>query len=347
MLACPNCRSRLARVVHEGGVVYACPKCDGRAVGVAPLARVAGGDFVKRLRYRTTGAAKGRQCPQCGRAMTVADFGQGRETVELDLCRSCHLVWFDPSEYDAVRTPAEIGSGEGFSVDLGGAGEGWKWIPAILGMPIEVSANRISRAAVLTWSITAVTAFAFFWLLGSGRLGEAIMEWGLIPARWTRHSGLTIVTCFFLHAGWLHLLGNLYFLLIFGDNVEDQLGVGRFLLLLAGAHLVGIAAHAWLAPDSTVPLVGASAGISGIIAYYALAFPRARIGLFLWVFSLFRILRMPAIVALVLYVGLQLFGAWRQVQGFGGVSYVAHLGGLAVGALTATWVRLNRPNVSV
>jgi len=278
--------------------------------------------------------------------MRTADFGQGRETVELDLCRSCHLVWFDPSEYEAVRAPGEIGSGEGLSVDLGGAGEGWKWIPAILGMPIEVSANRLGRVPLVTWGIASMVAIVFFWLLAEERLAAAIAEWGLIPAKWARNNGLTVVTCFFLHAGWLHLLGNLYFFLIFGDNVEDRLGAARFVLLLAGAHLVGVAAHAALEPDSAAPLVGASAGISGVIAYYAVAFPRARIGLFLWVFSLFRILRMPAILALVLYAGLQLFGAWRQVQGFGSVSYVAHLGGMALGVVVALWVRLKRPSVS-
>ena len=119
--------------------------------------------------------------------------------------------------------------------------------------------------------------------------------------------------------------------------MEDDLGPGRFLLLLAAAHLAGSIAHGAFDPRSAMPCVGASAGISGVLAYYALAFPHARIGLLFW--FLWRWLRLGAIWMLLLYALLQLLGAWRQVAGASHVSYLAHLGGMGVGALAALALR--------
>src|SRR5207249_4486791 len=116
-------------------------------------------------------------------------------------------------------------------------------------------------------------------------------------------------TSFFLHGGWVHLLGNLYFLLIFGDNVEDYLGRWRYLLLILLAMIVGDALHVLMDPRSAVPVIGASGGIAGIITFYALKFPRVRLG-FLFRFWWFH---MPAYFALIMWVLLQFVGAWLQL----------------------------------
>ena len=172
-------------------------------------------------------------------------------------------------------------------------------------------------------------------------LKQVVQEWGFIPRLWDRQGGLTLLTSFFLHAGVFHLLSNMYFFLIFGDNVEDHLGPIYFVLLLLGAHLFGSLTHAALDPRGDIPTIGASGGISGILGYYAVAFPKARIG-FLWrffFFVAFRWICLPAWVMLILFSLLQLLGAWGQMYGGGGVSYAAHLGGLAVGVVTALGVR--------
>jgi membrane associated rhomboid family serine protease len=186
--------------------------------------------------------------------------------------------------------------------------------------------------------LTIFMAIVFLSLTSQNILAQKIQEWGFIPNQWARHNGMTLGSSFFLHAGWFHLLSNLYFLVIFGDNVEDHLGKLRFLLLLAGAHLAGSFLHAAFDPRGEVPCVGASAGISGVIAYYALLFPRARIGFFFWL--LLRWLRVRAVWAFVAFLAVQLLGTWRQIGGASNVSYLAHLGGLAVGMVAAMLVRI-------
>ena len=161
-------------------------------------------------------------------------------------------------------------------------------------------------------------------------LGPAVTNWGLVPAEFGRHFGLTFITSFFLHGGYFHLLANLYFLVVFGDNSEDVLGKGRYLLLIALATFAGHFAQILSDPGSTTPCVGASGGISGILAYYCLRFPHARVGIILfWV----RWIRMPAGAMLVLWVLLQIIMAMKQAVGVSKVAVFAHLGGAAVGVL--------------
>ena len=109
-------------------------------------------------------------------------------------------------------------------------------------------------------------------------LRAAADQWGLIPAEMFRHGGLTLVSCFFLHGGIFHLIGNVYFLLILGDNCEDLLGPWRYMQLLVAATVVGALAHIALNIGSPIPCIGASGGISGIIAYYALRHPETKVG---------------------------------------------------------------------
>ncbi len=318
----------------------------------------------------------------CSGDMTKVDVSGGGRPILLDVCTPCRLVWFDPGEVDdvaraelrnsvrptraqapaaatyVVRPPtrprrtdaydddAPPGPGDdGPSFALGGPEHVWQYLPAVLGMPIELGSNRLRAKPWITWSLGAALVVLFFLhsIAGDSVLARIIWRWGFIPAQWARHGGMTLITSFFLHAGWLHVLGNTYFLLIFGDNVEDHLGRTKFILLLLASHLAGILLHAAFSGHGNVPCVGASAGIAGVIAYYAIAFPRAKIGIFGWILTLFRVFRMPAIVGLVLYVGLQLFGVYQSAHGSeSGVAYLAHLGGLAIGAEVGLYSRLTR-----
>jgi membrane associated rhomboid family serine protease len=177
-------------------------------------------------------------------------------------------------------------------------------------------------------------------VLSFSDLRSVVQNWGLIPAQLWRHGGLTLASSFFLHGGIWHLVGNVYFLLVFGDNVEDYLGRWRWLALLVAASLLGDTMHVLFEPRSTMPCVGASGGISGLIVFYALAFPRARLS-FMWRYWLyFRWIGMPAWVALVLWLLLQSWGAYAQFMGFSHVSATAHLGGAGVGFLA--WLAWHR-----
>jgi membrane associated rhomboid family serine protease len=167
------------------------------------------------------------------------------------------------------------------------------------------------------------------YIAASPDLSSAIKNWGLVPAELYRRYGLTILTSSLLHGGIFHLLSNLYFFLVFGDNVEDDMGRGKYVLLLAASTLLGDALHVLVDPRTAVPLVGASGAISGIIAYYALQFPKTRLGMLL----LIRWYRIPVGLLMLFWVLYQVFGALYQLSGHGTVSALAHLGGAGVGLL--------------
>ena len=200
-------------------------------------------------------------------------------------------------------------------------------------MPVEFDALAEERRPVVTWLLAAViitaSVYSFF------HLHEVVQLFGLIPARATRMHGLTFLTSFFLHAGIIHPVGNMYFLLVFGDDVENFLRPLRYLALIATAAFVGDLIHIASEPNSTIPCIGASGGIAGVITFYALSFPQTKIG-FLWrYFFYFHWIRLPAWFVFVLWILFQIIGAYEQKIGISSVSSFAHLGGAAVGM--AAW----------
>jgi membrane associated rhomboid family serine protease len=183
----------------------------------------------------------------------------------------------------------------------------------------------VERTPWATWSLAAVIALVS--IAAFTDLRRAVEMLGLIPAQADRYLGLTLLTSFFLHGGIMHLAGNLYYLLLFGDNVEDYLGHRRFLVLVALAAVVGAVAHVAFDPRSDVPVIGASGGISGLVAFYGITFPRAKMIFLIW----FRWMRVPAYAFLGFWLLLQILTAWQQISGLTSVSALAHLGGVAVG----------------
>jgi membrane associated rhomboid family serine protease len=165
----------------------------------------------------------------------------------------------------------------------------------------------------------------------------------LIPAEATRLNGLTFVTSFFLHAGIIHLAGNMYFLLVFGHAVENFLRPLRYLALIALAAFIGDLAHIALDPRSQIPCIGASGGIAGVITFYALNFPRMRLAFLMrFGFVWFRWIRLPAWFVFVLWILFQIIGTLEQKAGMSSVSSAAHLGGAAMGVVAwLVWRKTN------
>jgi membrane associated rhomboid family serine protease/Zn-finger nucleic acid-binding protein len=169
-----------------------------------------------------------------------------------------------------------------------GWGEGpsaaWQWLPAFFGMPVEDEQPLGPRQELekpwFTWVLAG--GVVLIGLLAMLDLLTVVDAYGLIPAEFGRLGGLTWITAFFLHAGLLHLVGNVYFLVIFGDNVEKCLGTLEFFLLLCLATVSGHFVHILLNPDSTVPCIGASGGISGVMAFYALRFRQNQLAVMFW-----------------------------------------------------------------
>ncbi len=357
MATCPLCQREFETVRHREGIYYRCPGCGGRTVTVPQVRRTAGDRFATMLLRQINQAANpsARVCPFCSRPMK--QFRISAPELTLDACRRCGAVWFDPAEFEhvpqcAVQPDQEIISRTREAIALKRIEhiarvereanpcpeESWKWIPALLGMPVELEEPPRTCRPVATWSLAAamvlVSVFSFF------NLQSAVENFGFIPDQLWRYGGLTLLSSFFLHGGILHLVGNVYFLMLVGDNVEDQLGRKGFLAVVFLSALAGHGFHLLGDSRSAIPCVGASGGISGLMCFYALAFPKSRLGFLLRYFVVpLRWFQMPAWGAFALWVALQILGAVQQIAGFSHVSALAHLGGAAVGAGFWTWWR--------
>ena len=230
---------------------------------------------------------------------------------------------------------------EGSDFDSGAPEESWKQIAAFLGMPVEFDEPQEQQRPWATWLLSAVIICVS--LLAFSNLREVVQRFGLIPAEATRLGGLTLVTSFFLHAGIIHLAGNMYFLLAFGHAVENFLRPLRYVALIAVAALIGDLAHIALDPRSQIQCIGASGGIAGVITFYALNFPRMRLAFLMrWGFVWFHWIRLPAWFVFVLWFLFQIIGTLEQKAGMSSVSSAAHLGGAAVGI--AAWIVWRRSN---
>jgi membrane associated rhomboid family serine protease len=182
--------------------------------------------------------------------------------------------------------------------------------------------------------------------LTPGTLESSVCAFGAIPAEVTgraasggpcRMGGLTwggLITSMFLHGSWLHLVGNLWFLWIFGNNVEDSMGHTRFLLFYLLTGLVAAASHVATQPDSVLPMVGASGAISSIMGAYLVLYPRARVHTLFIIIIFIRIFPLPAWFFLLYWLSIQVASSALQGPGGGGgVAFWAHIGGFAGGVI--------------
>ena len=203
-----------------------------------------------------------------------------------------------------------------------------------------------------------VAAFVYQIMLGEA-LGPFVYAWGMVPARVTlavqygdepiTGPGLTLLTSMFLHGGWFHLIGNMWYLWIFGDNVEDRLGRARFLIFYLLSGIIAALLHYALNPTSRLPTVGASGAIAGVLGGYLVAFPRARILTLVPLFPFFQMMALPAVIVLGLWFVMQFFSGFLSL-GFGGagggVAWWAHVGGFAFGLIVMKLVGAGRPRRS-
>ena len=192
--------------------------------------------------------------------------------------------------------------------------------------------------------IIAINVFVFLWQLTQGpHLQEAIFLYGIVPIRYsdpglseqfTRfQQWLPFLSSMFLHGGFLHIIGNMWFLYIFGDNIEDRLGHIRYLFFYI---LCGVAAgliHLLTNWGSKIPTIGASGAISGVMGAYLLLYPRSKILTLIPIFFFFQFLEIPAFIFLGFWLLIQLFSAGLTPKNVGGVAFWAHIGGFIAGLL--------------
>ena len=285
-------------------------------------------------------------------------MGQPDAPMQLDVCRTCHLVWLDHGEEEQLPRsepePVQAALEPALPDEARKALALWKVgelreahlrsappstrggrLAGYLGLPVLENAAPTTDPALFTWAVAVFMMLASLWAWKEPLLDS---EFGFLPGDPWRHGCATPFTSFFIHGSLGHLLGNGYFLLVFGAAVEALLGPLRYLSLLAAGVILGVAGHVLVDPRSDILLIGASDGISAIIAYYALAFPHARVRIFIfhrWLAygqqPAWRWLSISVRTALVLWIGLQLRDTLHQAQALTHVSSAAHLGGAAAG----------------
>jgi membrane associated rhomboid family serine protease/Zn-finger nucleic acid-binding protein len=383
-MLCPGCQSAL-RPAHSGNLeIDVCPRCGGsffdrdefkavldqlltaREVPEAPLELRQGPAPVRLLDEPF------RSCPRCGGRMAKFNYCYDSNII-LDRCEQCGGVWADRGEVlkcaqyrkgnpkldrlagsiadnarrqQAWRDAAEAGAQ--FSRQVPYPSFAWYFLPSLIPLGDD---NPSERLPVVTIGLIAANVLVLFLVMlvygfDLSRWQHLYMVLGLAPAQVWAGQFWGLFTHMFLHAGIFHLAGNMLFLWVFGDNVEDAFGRPRFLGFYLACGVAAGLAHVLVSPASQLPCVGASGAISGVLAAYLVFYPQAYIRTLIVGF----VIEVPAAAYIGIWVAFQVLFAvsYRALALASGVAWFAHLGGFAAGLLLAlAWRRGHKARPAV
>ncbi len=195
---------------------------------------------------------------------------------------------------------------------------------------------------IINTVLIVVNSLVFFYELTLGDdLPSFIKDYALIPAYFsfsTRHSIYPLFTFMFLHSGWLHIIGNMLYLYIFGDNVEDRMGHFKYLIFYLISGLISAFSQTLANLHSAIPMIGASGAIAGVLGAYILFFPKSKVLTLLPIFIFIQIVEIPAWIFLLIWFVIQFFSGVASLavaQNGGGVAFWAHIGGFVAGLILA------------
>ena len=206
-------------------------------------------------------------------------------------------------------------------------------------MPIGDDNSARRTFPLVTYALIALNVLFFLVELSGG--DAFIMKWAFVPSRFLANPGadfLTLFTSMFMHAGWVHLGGNMLYLWIFGDNVEDRFGHVKFIIFYLLCGLAATFAQLAFSVGSKVPNLGASGAIAGVLGAYILLFPQGKVR----VLQGQQVIQVPALIVIGLWIILQFFsgvGSIAQSADTGGVAYMAHIGGFVAGIVLTFLLR--------
>jgi membrane associated rhomboid family serine protease len=219
-------------------------------------------------------------------------------------------------------------------LDAAGVGKGGPVLP--IGDELQ---GRV-RTPYVTYTLIAINVVIFFveFLLPEAALQDFITRWGAIPAQISQGQDLYgLISSMFLHGGWLHIISNMLFLFVFGDNVEDAMGHVRYLIFYFLCGIVAGLAQVLINPASTIPLIGASGAISGVLGAYIVLFPHGRIRSLVFLGYFVTVIMVPAWAQIGLWIVLQfingILSLGARMGETGGVAFWAHVGGFVAGAV--------------
>ena len=373
-MKCPSCCSKLKQVKSKTALVDICLDCRGIWFD--------SGEFVDFARSLTESEKISPQevrlfkprkvdtletvketlklCPKCNLAMKRFNYSYD-SNVFLDKCPSCRGIWTDGGEIQQVarylkddpriktigsdlvehkKNMEELKSWGGFGKSLG-----MPVSPYILFMPKIIlplsDENPRERFPFITISLISLCTIIF---IGQASFINDLRSffniYGFVPEHFF---GIGLITSMFLHAGFLHLLGNMLFLWIFGDNVEDRFSRLGFIVFYLSCGLFASVLHFVFNFDSSVPAVGASGAISGVMGAYLIFYPEAEIKMLF----IYRIVRVPASLYFVAWFGFQLMFALTTVtsNATAGIAWFAHIGGFMFGAFVAFYKKKSAPRI--
>jgi membrane associated rhomboid family serine protease len=205
-------------------------------------------------------------------------------------------------------------------------------------IPLGVASGPKRRPAIVTILLILINVLVFIQELGGGE--QFVLKWSAIPVSLMHgHHGITLLTSMFMHAGWMHIIGNMIYLWSFGPEIEDAMGSPRFLLFYLGGGLVAMFAQVASDPSSTIPVLGASGAIAAVMGAFIVTYPRDRIRTLLFFLFFVRITFIPAALLIGFWFLMQLWnlGAVAHVRG-GGVATLAHVAGFLFGVLAARFL---------
>jgi membrane associated rhomboid family serine protease len=193
----------------------------------------------------------------------------------------------------------------------------------------------------IAFIILNTVAFLFEVSMSEPTLETFMYAYGVVPARF---AWLPVLTSMFLHGGWLHFLGNMLYLWIFGDNVEDRLGHARYVLFYLSCGVAAALAHVYMNPASTIPTIGASGAIAGVMGAYFVLYPHSRVLALVPLFIIWEIIEVPAIIFLGIWFLMQFFSGVGSIASdatvqTGGVAFWAHVAGFVAGVVSVFLLR--------
>ncbi len=362
-MLCPNCQKPLHTLNYHSIIIDLCPLCGGlwfdpkelpayletfRAIHEFPPLTLT--ETIQKPQNIYTLNEQRKKCPRCVLPMNKFNYAYN-SNVFLDRCPACQGIWTDRNEIaKAVRfnqgnplinklAEAMVREQKDFQQQmdtlkylssLASSAPLFFFLPKII-LPLADDNPRTSvpwvTLSLIGLNLVIFTSQAVFLPLAEWPL--LYERFGLVPARYIAGSrDISIITALFLHGGLFHLLGNMFFLWLFGDNVEERFGKIKFLLFYLSCGFLANWGHVYLNQTSTAPLIGASGAISGIMGAYLILFPKIKVKTLLF----FKIIDIPAVVFFISWLGLQLFNGWlANLTHHTSIAWWAHIGGFVFG----------------
>jgi membrane associated rhomboid family serine protease len=356
MLKCPICQILMSKVNISGSTLWNCPSCKGRIAPLSFLRSVIPRDLVNTFwqEARTSSANSDRNCPSCKNKMTVVRAPCNTQNEILDICIACQSVWFDAGEYEALPQIVTRKSVEKelspeakervanlelqsrqekmkLEMDDNPPEEWWKEVLAAFHIPFEEDVSEVKQDPWVTRRLAILISIIS--LLALLDLENIVHTLGFYPEMYHKFWGLTNISSFFIHHNIICLAINIYFLLIFGDNVEECLGRFRFILLIICSVLAGNLIDVLYNPYSDLYNLGASTGITGIISFYVLKFPKNKLGLYIGAYEFGKFIRLPTYYFFIVWLLIQVLDLSTVFTGISFGSGNAHLGAAGIGLL--------------